>query len=151
MRLCPETKSFNRYSNAKAECIDVYDVFGEIGTNNTILTTNKNTKTLGGPFTEELWCGNEGSPFKTVYSARKVANKDYQYVEFHSSRQQSSDDLYKIRAFLSNDDWKVLNAMVDTADNESQQCKDNSRACYQEPNSFKDKVNMMATIEAYNS
>lgn len=70
---CGNGKSYNRHfeTNSLQKCVNLYDIFDDVGTNSEILVKAKELNSLGGSLTQPLSCGNFTN-IETFYSANMV-------------------------------------------------------------------------------
>lgn len=132
MDRCHGGKSFNRYMNDENECMDLYDLFDDVASDNDMLMAHKDTGTLGGSLSEELDCGVDSIAIATPFSERMIDTTGYQYVEFVSSNDPQLSYHERTRMFMSKRDFRKFDQIIDTEDNESNQCYTNDNACWLE-------------------
>lgn len=72
-----------------------------------------------------------------------------QYVEMVSSRRPTQAGYQKTRMFVSPDDYRKLEQIINITDNKSNQCKTNKRACLEEADSFTHLVDFYYIREEY--
>lgn len=92
------------------KCISFYDVMDFVGNNNPLLTSTKD-RSMGGPLSQPLNCGDE--QIKTYYSERILEKededfKDLHYVEMYSNDKQSDTEYALYRFFTHLDDLEKI-------------------------------------------
>ena len=132
MDRCKKGKSFNRYMNDENNCIDLYDLFDDVASDNDLLERHRLTGTMGGSLSQRLDCGLDTLGIQTPFSEKRINTTGYQYVEFVSSTDPQLSYHEKTRMLISKRDFRKFDLIIDTEDNESNQCYTNDRACWLE-------------------
>ena len=80
---CRDGKSYNRHfpTNGLQKCVNLYDIFDDVGANNSILVKAKELNSLGGSLTQPLSCG-KFTNIETFYSANKINETEMKNAHF---------------------------------------------------------------------